>query len=168
MPHGNPDDLQNYEAAVNVRSAALSLNLVPKWRGTCPHYNASPPVSAGAPNINRPSDTAQSQSSVNYDLNVSRLSSSSSVSSLAQAFVPWHLSHVKRAVPPMNGLSISLPVLRMSSVSTCGGSRKLSVTSDGTGSSEGKAFRPLFKCLPSQTLGPANAKCAQLERDTTS
>ena len=169
--HGNPDDLRSYEAAVNARSAALNLNLVPKRRGTRPRYNASPPVSAGVPDTDRPSDTAQSQSSANYDLNVSRPSSSSSVSSLAQAFAPSHMSHVKGAAPPMNGVSISLPVPRvssMSSASTCGGSRESSVASDGTGSSEGEAFRPSFKRLPSQTLGPANAKRAQLERDATS
>jgi hypothetical protein len=42
------------------------------------------------------------------------------------------------------------------------------VASDGTGSSEGEVFRPSFKRLPSQTLGPANAKRAQLERDAVS
>ncbi|OAX41920.1 hypothetical protein K503DRAFT_854338 [Rhizopogon vinicolor AM-OR11-026] len=146
--HGNPDDLRSYEAAVNARSAALNLNLVPKRR-----------------------DTAQSQSNANYDLNVSRPSSSSSASSLAQAFVPPHPSHVKGAAPPMNGVSISLPVPRVSSMgsaSTQSGSRESSVASDGTGSSEGEVFRPSFKRLPSQTLGPANAKRAQLERDAVS
>jgi hypothetical protein len=56
----------------------------------------------------------------------------------------------------------------MGSASTHSGSRESSVTSDGTASSEGEVFRPSFKRLPSQTLGPANAKRAQLERDATS
>lgn len=172
--HGNPDDLRSYEAAVNARNAALNLNLVPKRRGTRPSYSTSPPAStsaSGAPGTNRHIDAAQSQSNANYDLNVSRPSSSSSASSLAQAFVPLHPSHVKGAAPPMNGVSISLPVPRVSSMgsaSTQSGSRESSVASDGTGSSEGEVFRPSFKRLPSQTLGPANAKRAQLERDAVS
>jgi len=167
----NSDDLRSFQAAVNAHSAVLNLNLVPKRRGTRPCYNASPPVSTGAPDTNRPFGTAQSQSSANYDLDVSRPSSSSSVSSLAQAFVPPHLSQVKGAAQPMNGVSISLPVPRVSSMSsanTHSGSRESSVASDGTGNSEDEAFRPPFKRLPSQTLGPATAKRARLERDAAS
>ncbi|KAG1736314.1 hypothetical protein EDB19DRAFT_1721448 [Suillus lakei] len=85
-----------------------------------------------------------SQSNVNFDLNVSRPSSSSSASSLSQAFI-------------------------MGSSSTQSGSRdgsrESSVASDYTGSSENEMFRPAFKRLPSQTLGPANAKRAQLEKN---
>lgn len=170
--HGNPDDLRSYEAAVNARNATLNLNLVPKRRGTRPSYSTSPPASvSGAPDANCRLDSAQSQSNAKYDLNVSRPSSSSSASSLAHAFTPSHPSHVKGAAPPMNGVSISLPIPRVSSMgsaSTHSGSRESSVTSDGTASSEGEVFRPSFKRLPSQTLGPANAKRAQLERDATS
>jgi hypothetical protein len=173
--HGNPEDLRSYEAAVNARNAVLNLNLVPKRRGTRPSYSTSPPAStsSGATGTNCSIDNAQSQSKPNasYDLNVSRPSSSSSASSLAQAFAPPHPLHVKGAAPPMNGVSISLPVPRVSSMgsaSTHSGSRESSVASDGTGSSEGEVFRPSFKRLPSQTLGPANAKRAQLERDAVS
>ncbi|KAG1735335.1 uncharacterized protein EDB91DRAFT_1144920 [Suillus paluster] len=146
-PHGTLDDLRSYEAAVNARNASLNLNL-PKRR-----------------------DTTHSQLNANFDFNVSRPSSSSSTSSLSQAFVPPHPPLMKGAAPPMNGVSISLPVPRVSSMgssSTQSGSRESSVTSDCTGSSEGEVFRPSFKRLPSQTLGPANAKRAQLEKDAVS
>ncbi|KAG2341189.1 hypothetical protein BDR05DRAFT_965525 [Suillus weaverae] len=162
--HGNPEDLRSYEAAVNARSASLNLNL-PKRRGT----RASPPasVSSGASGTNHRTDTTHSQSNTNFDLNVSRPSSSSSVSSLSQAFMSPHLPPMKGAAPPMNGVSISLPVPRVSSMgssSTQSGSRESSVASDCTGSSESEIFRPAFKRLPSQTLGPVNAKRAQLEK----
>ncbi|KAG0705796.1 hypothetical protein DFH29DRAFT_904859 [Suillus ampliporus] len=163
-PHGNLDDLRSYEAAVNSRHATLNLNL-PKRRGTRPSPPAS--VSSGARGTNRHADTTHSQLNANFDFNVSRPSSSSSVSSLSQAFMPPHSPPMKGAAPPMNGVSISLPVPRVSSMgssSTQSGSRESSVTSDCTGSSEGEMFRPAFKRLPSQTLGPANAKRAQLEK----
>jgi hypothetical protein len=167
--HGNPEDLRSYEAAVNARSASLKLNL-PKRRGT----RASPPasVSSGARGTNRRTDTTHSQSKTDFDLNVSRPSSSSSASSLSQAFMPPHLPPMKGAAPPMNGVSISLPVPRVSSMGSSStqsgsrnGSRESSVASDCTGSSEGEIFRPAFKRLPSQTLGPANAKRAQFEKN---
>lgn len=146
--HGNPEDLRSYEAAVNARNASLNLNL-PKRR-----------------------DTTHSQSNTNFDLNVSRPSSSSSASSLSQAFMSPHLSSMKGAAPPMNGMSISLPVPRVSSMGSSStqsgsrdGSRESSVASDCTGSSENEMFRPAFKRLPSQTLGPANAKRTQFEKN---
>lgn len=167
--HGNPEDLRSYEAAVNARNASLNLNL-PKRRGT----RASPPASvpSGARGTNRRTDTTHSQSNANFDLNVSRPSSSSSASSLSQAFMSPHLPPMKGAAPPMNGVSISLPVPRVSSMGSSStqsgsrdGSRESSVASDCTGSSEGEMFRPAFKRLPSQTLGPANAKRAQFEKN---
>ncbi|KAG2121117.1 hypothetical protein DEU56DRAFT_746893 [Suillus clintonianus] len=167
--HGNPEDLRSYEAAVNARNASLNLNL-PKRRGTRP----SPPatVSSGARGTNCRTDTTHSQLNANFDLNVSRPSSSSSASSLSHAFVSPHLPPVKGAAPPMNGMSISLPVPRVSSMGSSStqsgsrdGSRESSVASDCTGSSENEMFRPAFKRLPSQTLGPANAKRAQLEKN---
>ncbi|KAG1820835.1 uncharacterized protein BJ212DRAFT_1335782 [Suillus subaureus] len=146
--HGNPEDLRSYEAAVNARNASLNLNL-PKRRYT-----------------------THSQSNVDFDLNVSRPSSSSSASSLSHAFMSPHLPPMKGAAPPMNGVSISLPVPRVSSMGSSStqsgsrdGSRESSVTSDCTGSSEGEIFRPAFKRLPSQTLGPVNAKRAQFEKN---
>jgi hypothetical protein len=166
--NGNPEDLRSYEAAVNARNASLNLNL-PKRRGT----RASPPasISSGARDTNRRTDTTHSQLNGNFDLNVSRPSSSSSASSLSQAFMSPHLSSMKGAAPPMNG-SISLPVPRVSSMGSSSthsgsrdGSRESSVASDCTGSSEGEIFRPAFKRLPSQTLGPANAKRTQFEKN---
>lgn len=167
--HGNPEDLRSYEAAVNARNASLNLNL-PKRRGT----RASPPASvpSGARGTHRRTDITHSQSNANFDLNMSRPSSSSSASSLSQAFMSPHLPPMKGAAPPMNGVSISLPVPRVSSMGSSStqsgsrdGSRESSVASDCTGSSEGEMFRPAFKRLPSQTLGPANAKRAQFEKN---
>jgi hypothetical protein len=173
--HGNPEDLRSYEAAVNARNASLNLNL-PKRRGT----RASPPASipSGArarrtladPTHSHPHSYSQT---ANFDLTVSRPSSSSSTSSLSQAFAS--VSPCMKglgAAPPMNGVSISLPVPRVSSMGSSStqsgsrnGSRESSVASDYTGSSEGEMFRPAFKRLPSQTLGPANAKRAQFEKN---
>ncbi|KAG1894141.1 uncharacterized protein F5891DRAFT_1063493 [Suillus fuscotomentosus] len=166
--HGNPEDLRSYEAAVNARNASLNLNL-PKRRGTRGNPPAS--VSSGARGTNRRTDTTHSQLNIGFDLNASRPSSSSSASSLSQAFMS-HLPPMKGAAPPMNGVSISLPVPRVSSMGSSStqsgsrdGSRESSVASDCTGSSEGEMFRPAFKRLPSQTLGPANAKRAQFEKN---
>ncbi|KAG2147734.1 uncharacterized protein EDB93DRAFT_1085348 [Suillus bovinus] len=168
-PQGNPEDLRSYEAAVNARNASLNLNL-PKRRGT----RANPPasVSSGACGTNCRTDTTRLHPNVDFDLNASRPSSSSSTSSLSQAFMSPHLPPMKGAAPPMNGVSISLPVPRVSSMGSSStqsgsrdGSRESSVASDCTGSSEGEIFRPAFKRLPSQTLGPANAKRAQFEKN---
>ncbi|KAH7910518.1 hypothetical protein BJ138DRAFT_1008683 [Hygrophoropsis aurantiaca] len=158
--HGNPEDLRSYEAAVNARHAALNLNLVPRKKASRPSTSsASPPVqhsnSAGG------AVRGTVPNSAHVEFNVSRPSSSSSASSLAHAFG----SQMKP--PPMNGVSISLPVpanMGLSGAEFPPGSRESSVASDGTGSSDGDFIRPSFKRLPSQTLGPANAKRTQLER----
>ncbi|KAH7929236.1 hypothetical protein BV22DRAFT_1003039 [Leucogyrophana mollusca] len=153
--HGNPEDLRSYEAAVNARHAALNLNLVPRKKGR-PTSSESPPAPASSGDTKRSGIT----SSTHFDLNASRPSSSSSTSSLAHAFG----SHLKP--PPMNGMSISLPLAHSAGGTDFPpGSRESSVASDGTGSSDGEFIRPSFKRLPSQTLGPANAKRTQLERD---
>ena len=118
--HGNPEDLRSYEAAVNARSAALKLNLVPRRKGTRPTMNGSSPRVPGA------SSPGVGQT----DQDISRPSSSSSTSSLAQAFtLPHtphpqhhahhhaHLSHAHVPVvksPPMQGASISLPSMSLS------------------------------------------------------
>ncbi|KAG1764309.1 hypothetical protein EDD22DRAFT_776098 [Suillus occidentalis] len=169
---GNPEDLRSYEAAVNARNASLNLNL-PKRRGT----RASPPASiipSGARARRTLADSTHPHSQTgNFDLTLSRPSSSSSTSSLSQAFAS--VSPCMKglsAAPAMNGVSISLPVPRVSSMGSSStqsgsrdGSRESSVASDCTGSSEGEMFRPAFKRLPSQTLGPANAKRAQVEKN---
>lgn len=159
--HGNSDDLRSYEAAVNARSAFMNLNLVPRRRGTRPGASASPVP---------PSVSAENQSTTDMTA-LSRPSSSSSVSSLAHAFGP-HQSFVKP--PPLSNASISLPVPSVHGHGLDSGSfgnsprelpsRESSVASDGTGSSEGEVFRPSFKRLASQTLGPANSKRALVER----
>ncbi|KAH7884872.1 hypothetical protein F5I97DRAFT_1512756 [Phlebopus sp. FC_14] len=187
--HGNPEDLRSYEAAVNARSAALKLNLVPKQpRGT----GTSPPITATSNSTNAGTSTTDRGGTV-----ISRPSSSSSGSSLAHAFgvppssaVPLSisasttpsLSNIVKP-PPMQGASISLPMPPLSAhsgSSTFGGgsgafgssaSRESSVASDGTSgpgggssASDGEVFRPSFKRLPSQTLGPTSSKRALVER----
>lgn len=164
-PHGNFDDLQSYQAAVNARSACMHLNLVPRRRGTRPpatNGSPAPPSSAG----NDLSGVAGTLGSA-----ASRPSSSQSTSSLAHAFGPPQ-GLVKP--PPLSGASISLPVPSVHGHGLASGSfgdlprrhpsRESSVASDGTGSSEGEAFRPSFKRLASQTLGPASSKRALVER----
>ncbi|KIJ62953.1 hypothetical protein HYDPIDRAFT_176342 [Hydnomerulius pinastri MD-312] len=178
--HGNPEDLRSYEAAVNARNAGLKLNLVPRRKGTRPSSSASPPVDApsGGVGDSRLADHG----------GISRPSSSSSASSLAHAFgVPASHHHAHPNIvkpPPMQGASISLPVPHVGSslsnshsvsfgtnntITFAPGSRESSVASDGTGgtggsSSDGEVFRPSFKRLPSQTLGPSSSKRALVER----
>ena len=123
--HGNPDDLRSYEAAVNARSASLKLNLVPRRKGTRPSLRASPPAEEmGAGGASSSSSSAAVGQGDHQG--ISRPSSSSSTSSLAQAFtVPSHNnpnhthahpSHGHAPVsgvikpPPMQGASISLPI----------------------------------------------------------
>ncbi|KAF8840937.1 hypothetical protein BDN67DRAFT_967868 [Paxillus ammoniavirescens] len=187
--HGNPDDLRSYEAAVNARSAALKLNLVPRRKVTRPSSSASPPVHFdGGPS----SGSAVGGSQMDQQGGISRPSSSSSVSSLAHAFgVPTH-HHPHPPVPnivkppPMQGASISLPIPSVSSGSSSSlsnshtvtfgpsssitfgpGSRESSVGSDGTGgsNSDGEMVRPSFKRLPSQTLGPTSSKRVLVSRE---
>ncbi|KAI6122339.1 hypothetical protein EDD16DRAFT_1571722 [Pisolithus croceorrhizus] len=132
----------------------LNLNLVPRRRGTRTGASRSPVQPSGG------------VSAENF-----RPSSSSSVSSLAHAFGP-HQSLVKP--PPLSNPSISLPIPSVHGHGPGGGSfgnlprelpsRESSVASDGTGSSEGEVFRPSFKRLASQTLGPANSKRALMDR----
>ncbi|KAF9223233.1 hypothetical protein BS17DRAFT_128950 [Gyrodon lividus] len=188
--HGNPDDLRSYEAAVNARSAALQLNLVPRRKGTRPSSSASPLVDfvAGSSSGSAAGGSHGGVSQVGQQGGSSR--PSTSASSLAHAFgVPTHHhSHppVPNIVkpPPMQGASISLPIPSMSSSLSNSysvsfgssntttfkpGSRESSVASDGTGgtggsNSDGEVFRPSFKRLPSQTLGPASSKRALVER----
>ncbi|KAI9566941.1 hypothetical protein HD554DRAFT_2114045 [Boletus coccyginus] len=117
--HGNPEDLRSYEAAVNARSASLKLNLVPRRKGTRPNLNGSPPMqrtgaTGGSPSSSVVADQVDHQG-------ISRPSSSSSTSSLVQAFThpqnyahshPPH-AHAPSGVvkpPPMQGMSISLPI----------------------------------------------------------
>ncbi|KAG6330782.1 hypothetical protein ID866_8307 [Astraeus odoratus] len=160
--HGHADDLRSYEAAVNARSTALNLNLVPRRRGTQPTAASTSP-SPSVPGSGRAG--APGSSTADMGPTLSRPSSSSSASSLAHAFGP----------PPLSGASISLPVPSVHghghglSTSFNGltrdlPSRESSVASDGTGSSDGEMFRPSFKRLASQTLGPANSKRALVER----
>lgn len=162
--HGNSDDLRSYEAAVNARSASLNLNLVPRRRGTRGGVSRSPVQPSGSASAENLSATDMAA--------LSRPSSSSSVSSLAHAFGPHQQSYVKP--PPLSNPSISLPIPSVHGHGLGGGSfgnlprelpsRESSVASDGTGSSEGEVFRPSFKRLASQTLGPANSKRALVER----
>jgi len=126
--HGNPEDLRRYEAAVNARSASLKLNLVPRRKGTRPSLNGSPPMQGMEAVGALSSSPAVGQADLQ---GISRPSSSSSTSSLAQAFTlpslqqdpPHqhnrahnHPSHARAPVsgvvkpPPMQGVSISLPI----------------------------------------------------------
>ncbi|KAF8556509.1 hypothetical protein OG21DRAFT_1506440 [Imleria badia] len=115
--HGNPEDLRSYQAAVNARSASLKLNLVPRRKGTRPCLNGSLPRGVSA---------AASQAD---HQGISRPSSSSSTSSLAQVFTlpphPQHHGHSHPShahapapgvvkPPPMQGASISLPSMSLS------------------------------------------------------
>lgn len=122
--HANPDDLKCYEAAMNARSASLKLNLVPRRKGTRPSLNGSPPMEV----VGRSSSVAAGQADHE---GISRPSSSSSTSSLTQAFtlpsicsqqrphpqshahIPSHTHAPVSGVikpPPMQGASISLPI----------------------------------------------------------
>ncbi|EGN99427.1 hypothetical protein SERLA73DRAFT_182398 [Serpula lacrymans var. lacrymans S7.3] len=176
--HGNAEDLRSYEAAVNARNSAMKLNLVPKRRGTRPSMSASPPVppSSAGSYINGPGMNANVVPGFDFN-NMSRPSSSSSTtSSLANAFGSSAMRHPHPHHPhagPQMGAQVSAPPMHASSSlpppavlhTHMDGSRESSVVSEeGAASSDGDMMRPSFKRLPSQTLGPANSKRALLAR----
>jgi len=177
--HGNFDDLQSYQAAVNARSPYMHLNLVPRRRGTRPSpvTNGSPAPSSSAGSADM-SGVPGTLGSGEAGAGASRPSSSQSTSSLAHAFGPLPQAQPQAHVqaqglvkpPPLSGASISLPIPSIHGHARrhATTSRESSVgSSDGTGggSSEGEAaFRPSFKRLASQTLGPASSKRAFVER----
>jgi hypothetical protein len=131
--HGNVDDLRSYEAAVLARKTP-TLNLVPrKGRGSMSALSASPPN----PMPRCPPASAVGQN--NYT--TSRPSSSSSTSSLAYALDHAPFGRSRGGVLAGSTVTFARPPSRESSVSE-----------------EGLSDRPTFKRLPSQTLGPPNAK----------
>ncbi|KII84332.1 hypothetical protein PLICRDRAFT_57740 [Plicaturopsis crispa FD-325 SS-3] len=137
--HGNADDLRSYEAAVLARKAPTNLNLVPrKGRGANSASPQAPPLQMSAS-----ASAGQTQPQRQFDF--SRPSSSASTSELAHVFGATtegttNGRHVVFSEPEQHQTS------RESSA-------------EGEGSSN---IRPSFKRLPSQTLGPANAKRALL------
>ncbi|KAL0945239.1 hypothetical protein HGRIS_000752 [Hohenbuehelia grisea] len=164
--HGNPDDLRSYEAAVLARPAPLQLNLVPKRaRG---HSTATSPM-MGLPTTSegatRGGSGPSSIAGSTYELHagLSRPASSSSTSSLAHAF--------GKAPPPSNNQHVTFAYQVQSAPSQNSPDSASPPSRASTASledSDRDNFRPSFKRLPSQTLGPANAKRAMLDHDEDS
>ncbi|KZT06104.1 uncharacterized protein LAESUDRAFT_743565 [Laetiporus sulphureus 93-53] len=171
--HGG-DDLKSYEQAVLARRAPMNLNLVPKRRGTMP-----PRASATSSILQQQqSSDAKASSSVNAspvaphlppppppfmsnkipDLLNRPSSTASNSSSLAHAF-----GATDSNAHPQTQQATSRPP----SQSGPSGMRPPSVASSTVvGSDAGHdfdpSFRPSFKRLASQTLGPENSKRALL------
>ena len=141
--HGNTDDLRSYEAAVLARKTP-TLHLAPrKGRGSISASSASPPNAPSRPAATFPAPAINKN---NYAL--SRPSSSSSTSSLANA--------LERPSFPNSGINLT---------SGPGASFARPLSRESSASEDALSDRPSFKRLPSQTLGPARAKRALLSTD---
>jgi hypothetical protein len=155
------DDLKSYEQAVLARKAPTTLNLVPKRRGTMPPGSLAPNKSSAsgvtvgslsqathAPAV----PTFRAGDVVNRNVNSSHRPGSSSTS-LADAFGSSHaFQNVQDAHHSQS--SESPPEQRESSVGA--------ESDSGLSSSPSQSYRPKFKRLASQTLGPSNTKRALL------
>ncbi|KAI0321194.1 hypothetical protein OF83DRAFT_369854 [Amylostereum chailletii] len=120
----NPDDLRSYEQAVLARKAPLTLNLVPKRRGTLPQAQPG----------QLPGEDGRLAQMKQDAANLSRPSSSSSTSSLANAFGERQ-SDSPSPIPLLH--PVAYPHQQ---------------------AQHGADARPGFKRMPSQTLGPEYAK----------
>ena len=163
------DDLKSYEQAVLARKAPINLSLAPKRRGTMPAGTAPPnpsnlkqggqnqdnkansvspnlphlPPFAPPPNkipdlLNRPSST-QSQNSA-----------------LAHAFGS-HEGHMQGSRPTSQGGPLPMQMRPPS-----GGSSSTTAVGSDAGTDSDSSYRPSFKRLASQTLGPEHTKRALL------
>lgn len=147
--HGNADDLRSYEAAVLARKMP-TLNAVPRRREREGNRGSRGSESAASASASPPSYTLAMPHTGNYTL--SRPSSSASSSSLAYALDrpeggpgPVH----RPPAPPAYGAAQA--------------QHTHSRTSSAGAKDEPSSDRPSFKRLPSQTLGPPNAKRAALD-----
>lgn len=185
--HGDAEDLKSYEQAVLARKAPTTLNLVPRRRGTLPagsmaptsnkNLNMSPPqlpaissIGAGslsqATNLNaggslgqgQPGGQSSNNSKIGDLLNHERPGSSSS---LADAFgSPYHQRHQQH----LEQHEHQYPAhdhYRMQHTHSSESPRESSVGAESD-SGASTSFRPSFKRLASQTLGPPNTKRALL------
>ncbi|OSX59143.1 hypothetical protein POSPLADRAFT_1071323 [Postia placenta MAD-698-R-SB12] len=169
--HG-AEDLKSYEQAVLARKAPMTLNLAPRRRGTIhngvvgdllqaqaqpqlqreqAHHNAHTSKSASPLTSHLPPPPASNKIT---DLLNRPSSTSSNNSSLAHAF-----GHTESRLQGHDS--------RPSSQSGCQGMRPPSVASStavgsDTGAESDSSYRPSFKRLASQTLGPENTKRALL------
>lgn len=183
--HGNADDLKSYEQAVLARKAPTTLNLVPKRRGTLPAGSTAPNVNKQM-NMSPPHFPASTVGSLSQATNpngssigqdqasnaVSKISDllsrerpGSSSSSLADAFGSpqqqhQHQHHEQQHdhhYPVQDQYRMQHQYHSQSSESP----RESSVGAESD-SAASTSYRPSFKRLASQTLGPANAKRALL------
>ncbi|EKM57778.1 uncharacterized protein PHACADRAFT_251618 [Phanerochaete carnosa HHB-10118-sp] len=183
--HGDADDLKSYEQAVLARKAPTILNLVPKRRGTMPagssapdvkrQVNMSPPHFAQAAgtvgNLTPiPSSVRQTQHQQTSDpsskigdlLNRERPSSLSS--SLADVFgspQQQHQQHHHEQQHDHHYPAQDQYRMHQQAEPSSDSPRESSVGADSD-SAASASYRPSFKRLASQTLGPPNAKRALL------
>lgn len=160
--HGDAEDLKSYEQAVLARKAPTTLNLIPKRRGTMPPGSSAPnktsivggPVGSLSQATNPPVPPFPSLESFNRTggANASERPGSSS-SSLADAFGGSHAYQQQQNAYHSHS-SESPPGQRESSAGA--------ESDSGLSSSPSQSYRPSFKRLASQTLGPANTKRALL------
>ncbi|KAH9925499.1 uncharacterized protein B0H18DRAFT_1008747 [Fomitopsis serialis] len=169
------DDLRSYEQAVLARKAPMNLNLVPKRRGTMPAGTA-PPNGLQPQHSQEGSDSSKATSlSPNIphlpqlppsnkipDLLNRPSSSTSTNSSLAYAFG----AKEGQMPPPPHGSrpsSQSGPLLQPQAMRPpSGGSTSTTAVGSDAGTDSDSSYRPSFKRLASQTLGPENTKRALL------
>ncbi|KAF9483218.1 hypothetical protein BDN70DRAFT_990547 [Pholiota conissans] len=145
--HGNEEDLRSYEAAVLARNPPTHLNLQvrrpAKGRG------------GGTGTSARPASA--------HETSGATIAHSASTSSLLNAF--GNGGQQMGSAPPgrVSFVDIGKKEDSASPVPLSSRASSVSVDADGNNlSSDAESSRPSFKRLPSQTLGPANAKRAFL------
>ncbi|KAI0346212.1 hypothetical protein BDW22DRAFT_730994 [Trametopsis cervina] len=161
--HGDSDDLKSYEQAVLARKAPTTLNLVPRRRGTLPP-GSSVSGKGGIDGFGSLSQTTNSHpvftggNKIGDILNRGDSGSDrpgSSSNSLAEAFGAAHGFQPQQQGVYHSQSSESPPGQRESSVGA-------ESDSGLSSSSPSQSYRPSFKRLASQTLGPTNNKRALL------
>ncbi|KAF8636989.1 hypothetical protein AX17_003118 [Amanita inopinata Kibby_2008] len=155
--HAQGEDLRSYEAAVLARKAPTQLSLGPRARrnNTTGSASQSQGNSPQVPSIQVDPNTFK----FNYSPVSSRPGSATGGSASSSSLANWSgkLAPVHLAFTHDKLTSTSSPPSRESSVSVD--------ESAGSGGSDREGLRPSFKRLPSQTLGPTNAKRTLLSFD---
>ncbi|KAJ7458431.1 hypothetical protein FB451DRAFT_1182632 [Mycena latifolia] len=145
----NADDLRSYEAAVLARKAPELVLRKPARRPTTSAGPAPPP--SQPPQQQAPFEFGGREAAHEFGVGVSR-EPSQSQSSLAGAFGFAGAGYA--APPPAGGSVPNSPFPGTPTSASASASASASDGEDG----EGSAGRPSFKRLPSQTLGPPQAK----------
>lgn len=147
------DDLRSYEQAVLARKAPMTLNLVARRRGTMPAGTA-PPTSSNLKPQGQDGKPLAPPSKI-PDLLNSPSSTQAQTSALALAFASQE-SQETQGSPSQSGSPTHVNMHPLS------GGSSITIVGSDAGADSDSSYRPSFKRLASQTLGPEHTKRALL------